>query len=102
MRKWIAYRRSRQILMSFILACLAVLLPQIALAQAQVEGVTIDPRLQELVEIVKSRADAPASASEGQSSRLSQDEINLDLIKQLQADSSVSYTHLTLPTNREV
>ena len=91
MCKWITYRRPRQILMSFFFACLAIFLPQIALSQTQTDSASIDPRLEDLVQIVKSRVEAPSSVNLDLSSNLSQDEINLGLVKELQR---VSYSRV--------
>jgi len=91
MCKWITYRRPRQILMSFFFACLAIFLPQIALSQTQTDSASIDPRLEDLVQIVKSRVEVPSSVNLDLSSNLSQDEINLGLVKELQG---VSYSRV--------
>ena len=71
--------------MSFCLACLAILLPQIALTQ--VDDGTIDPRLQEFVQIVRARVEAPDISNLNRSSSLEQNEVNLNLVTGLQAAS---------------
>ena len=82
---WVRYKRSRHFLMSFCLACLAILLPQIALTQ--VDDGTIDPRLQEFVQIVRARVEAPDISNLNRSSSLEQNEVNLNLVTGLQAAS---------------
>ena len=71
--------------MSSCLACLAILLPQIALTQ--VDDETIDPRLQEFVQIVRARVEAPDISNLNRSSSLEQNEVNLNLVTGLQAAS---------------
>jgi len=83
----VTYRRSRQIFMSYILACMTALLSQFAYAQTAIEGSGVDPRLEELVQIVKSRAEGPQSARLRASSSRLQDEGNLKLVEDLQTAS---------------
>ena len=81
----VTYRRVRHLIMSFVLACLAIFLPQMVVAQ--IEDAAIDPNLHELVQIVKTRAEEPAIAISDPQFNLSQEQANLDLVKQLQIDS---------------
>ena len=67
----VTYRRVRHLIMSFVLACLAIFLPQMVVAQ--IEDAAIDPNLHELVQIVKTRAEEPAIA-------ISDPQFNLSLI----------------------
>ena len=83
----VTYRRARHIIMSCFLACMTALLPHLTYAQTALEASGIDPRLEELVQTIKSRADAPPSVSLRQSPSLLHDEANLHLIKQMQTAS---------------
>ena len=87
MLKCFTYRRARHSIISCFLACSTAFLPQFTYAQTLVEGSVVDPGLEELVQTIKSRVDAPPRVTLRQPPRLLQDELNLDLFKQMQTAS---------------